>query len=110
MASKTPVILTDEQRTALGCISDDLTDTEIGRYYTLSQDELQTAKAHREADDRLGMAVQLGVLHFPGIPWRDLADMPARVLTYLAAQVGESPDLLAEYTKRYQTGNEHLAK
>jgi len=108
LASKSPIILSDQQRQELGRIPEDLTDLDIGRYYTLNQEELWAVKNRRTADDRLGFAVQLGVLHFPGIPWRDLPGIPDRVLTYLASQIDEAPEAILDYAQRYQTGDDHL--
>lgn len=71
--SKSPTYLTPEQRDALTQIPVDLSDREIARYYTLTQKDLELINQRRRHHNRLGFAVQLAVLRFPGRPLRDLA-------------------------------------
>lgn len=78
--SRIPTYLTPEQRHALTQIPADLSDREIARYYTFTQQDLDLIKQRRRLHNRLGFAVQLAVLRFPGRPLKDLAGIPSRVL------------------------------
>jgi hypothetical protein len=78
--SRTPTYLTPEQRHLFTEIPADLSDREIARYYTFSQKDLELIKQRRRLHNRLGFAVQLAVLRFPGRPLKDLTGIPSRVL------------------------------
>jgi hypothetical protein len=73
MVAKTPRLLTAEQRDAFVRIPADLSERDLGRFYTLSARDLEIIGRHRRAANRLGFAVHLGLLRFPG---RTLADVP----------------------------------
>jgi TnpA family transposase len=84
---------------------------EIARYYTLSDDDLKRIRRHRRDHNRLGYAVQLGLLRYPGWPFRPADALPQPMITYIAAQLGVGPKLIKEYsTTRDTTRREHLAQ
>ena len=64
---------------------------------------------HRRPQNRLGFTVQLAYLRFPGRPWDPQEQVPPAILTYLAEQIGEAPDVLADYATRDPTRREHLS-
>ncbi len=106
--SRTPTYLTSEQRHALTQIPADLSDREIARHYTFTQKDLDLINQRRRHHNRLGFAVQLAVLRFPGRPLKDLAGIPARVLTAIADQVQVPASAFARYGDRDNTVYEHL--
>ncbi len=106
--SRTPTYLTPEQRHALTQIPADLSDREIARYYTFTQQDLDLIKQRRRLHNRLGFAVQLAVLRFPGRPLKDLAGIPSRVLAAIADQVQIPASAFARYGDRDNTLYEHL--
>ncbi len=61
----------------------------MARYYTLSPEDVAIIERHRRPHNRLGFAVQLCYLRFPGRPLRAdkqvPAPVPAPVLAYIAA-------------------------
>src|SRR5207249_9290586 len=61
-----------------------------------------------EMHNRLGFAVQLAVLRFPGRPLKDLAGVPSRVLAAIADQVQVPASAFARYGERDNTLYEHL--
>ena len=65
---------------------------------------------HRRPQNRLGFTVQLAYLRFPGRPWDPQEQVPPAVLSYLAEQIGEAPDVLADYASRDPTRREHLSE
>src|SRR5215472_13950578 len=95
--SRTPTYLTPEQRYALTKIPADLSDREIARHYTFTQKDLDLIRQHRRHHNRLGFAVQLAVLRFPGRPLKDLAGIPAGVLAAIADQVQVPASAFARY-------------
>ena len=73
MPTKTPRLLSPEQRDQFSRIAADLPEREIARHYTFSAADLALIRQRRRAANRLGFAVQLAVLRYPG---RSLADLP----------------------------------
>jgi TnpA family transposase len=108
MASKSPVLLTPQERERLTGVPSNLTEREIARYYTLSPQDLQAALHHRRPQNRLGFAVQLCMLRFPGRALTDLPDVPAPILVYIAEQVHVPPQAFLDYGRRENTLYEHL--
>jgi len=108
MASHSPDLLTDDQRALLTQIPTDLSDRELARYYTLTAEDLQVINRRRRGGNRLGFAVQLCMLRFPGRTITDLPDIPTRVLALIAQQVGVPPTAFASYGQRLPTIYEHL--
>ncbi len=81
-------VLTAAQRSQLLAFPED--ESELIRLYTLSHDDRAYVRAHRGTHNRLGIAVQLCYLRFPG---RTLAadEFPfAPLLTLPATRHGES--------------------
>jgi hypothetical protein len=107
MGSKTPRLLRPEQR-ALFTRVPDLTGREIARHYTFSPDDLSVIARHRRRANRLGFAVQLALLRFPGRALMEVPEVPAPVLTYVAAQVGVPVNAFDHYGERVSSFYEHL--
>jgi hypothetical protein len=95
-------------RHALTQIPADLSDREIAHHYTFMRDDLDLIKSRRRLHNRLGFAVQLAVLRFPGRPLKDLAGVPSRVLAAIADQVQVPASAFARYGDRDNTVYEHL--
>ena len=82
MVAKTPRLLTAEQRDAFVRIPADLSEWDLGRFYTLSARDLVIIDRHRRPANRLGFAVHLGLLRFPGRTLADVPEVPFRVVQY----------------------------
>jgi hypothetical protein len=108
MASHSPDVLTDDQRAQLTLLPTDLSDRELARYYTLTPEDLRVINRRRRGRNRLGFAVQLCMLRFPGRTITDLPDIPARVLALIAQQVGVPPAAFVSCGQRLPTIYEHL--
>ncbi|TEB12775.1 hypothetical protein Pmgp_00751 [Pelotomaculum propionicicum] len=88
-----------------------MSDRDIARYFTLSPEEIEIANLRRGDHNRLGFAVQIGYLHFPGRPYNAEEKVPDRVLSYIAGQLKVSPVLIKDYARiRDTTRREHLAE
>ena len=84
------------------------TSEEFIRHYTFSEADLSLIYQHRGAANRLGFAVQLCYLRFPGVVL-GLDQLPApSLLAFVAAQLKFSSPEWAVYGRREQTRREHL--
>lgn len=87
-------VLTEEQRAALPALPED--EAELVRYWTLGPDDLRTIVSRRRPHDRLGFAVQLCALRYPGRLLRPGELIPRAPLAFVADQVDVDPDVLAD--------------
>ncbi|MBI1882435.1 MAG: DUF4158 domain-containing protein, partial [Chloroflexi bacterium] len=108
MADKTPPLLTAEQRLFFTTIPEDLSAAELARYYTLLPEDLTFIHRQHGTANRLGMALQLCSLRFPGRPLTDLPAIPAQFIGYVAQQLEIDPGAFARYGERSNTLYEHL--
>ena len=83
---------------------------ELIRYYTLSETDLSIIGQHRGSANRLGFAVQLCYLRFPGVVLG--VDEPpfAPLLRMVASQLKVPVESWNEYGQREQTRREHLVE
>ena len=100
-------ILTDRQRSALF----DLPTNEgvLLKFYTLADDDLEHIHQRRRPENRLGFALQLCALRYPGRALYPGEVIPQEVLKFLGAQLGLSEETLLMYAARRQTRQEHMA-
>ena len=99
-------VLSEEQRTALLALPQ--AEPELVRYWTLSPDDLRTIVSRRRPHNRLGFAVQLCALRYPGRllrPGELIHDVP---LAFVADQLDVDPHALADYASRGPTRYEQL--
>jgi len=80
----------------------------IVRHYTFSPEDLAMVRQRRRAANRLGFAVYLCYLRFPGRAPRPEETPPAGMLTFVSAQIGCKPEEFASYARRSETRWEHL--
>jgi len=101
-------ILSAAERESLLALPDNRND--LIRRYTLSESDLSTTRQRRGAANRLGFAVQLCYLRFPGIVLG--VDQPAVSSTadLVAGQLKIPVEHWAEYGDRAQTRREHLVE
>lgn len=86
------------------------TDDALVRHYTLSEADLAVIGQRRGEPNRLGFAVQLCYLRYPGFALPTEAEPPARLLAVVGQQLGIAPDLWPQYAQRAETRREHLAE
>ena len=99
-------LLTTAQRDELLAFPDD--ESELIRLCTLSADDLAFVRAHRGEHNRLGVAVQLCYLRFPGRTLSAGEAPHAPVLGIVAAQLDLPPGLWDHYAIRDETRREHV--
>ena len=78
------------------------------RYYTLNEQDISIILQHRGAENRLGFAIQLCYMRYPGI-MLGIEEPPfLPLLHYVSSQLNINPDVWGEYGQRPQTRREHL--
>lgn len=86
------------------------TDDELIRHYMFSEPELAVIGQRRGTHNRLGFAVQLCYLRYPGITLPTDARPPLALLALIGQQLGIEPDIWPRYAQRPETRREHLAE
>jgi GNAT superfamily N-acetyltransferase len=104
-------LLSPAQRQRLTELPDPMDERLLARHHTLSEEDLRTIGTRRRPETKLGFAVQLCYLRFPGRPLRAGEAPPRNLLEYVAAQVGEKAAAFDGYAKsRDTTRREHLSE
>lgn len=99
-------ILTERQRSSLLDLPTD--EMSLLRNYTLSDEDLEHINERRRPENRLGFALQLCALRYPGRALSPGEVIPHDVLAFIGAQMGLTGDALLSYAARRQTRQEHL--
>lgn len=86
------------------------TDTaSLHEHYTLDDFDLEQIKGRRGAHKKMGFALQLFALRYPGRLLAPGEVISVEVLRFLADQIGVRADDLVEYASREETRHNHLA-
>jgi len=104
MAHRT--ILTERQRSAIFDLPID--ELSLLRHYTLADDDLDHINARRRAKNRIGFALQLCALRYPGRLLSSHEIIPEHVIRFIGAQLGLTGDEILPYAARRQTRQQHL--
>jgi len=83
-------------------------ELDLVRHWTLSDADLAAVDQRRRDRNRIGFALQLCALRYPGRLLRPGELIPAEALRFVAEQLGADPDALADYATRLQTRYEQL--
>ena len=92
-----PKVLSVVQREELNRRHEYLSELERVRYYTLSSDEIALVQKRRNDANRLGFALQLCYLRYPGRALQPQETIPEALLSYVADQL----DVPASKFKQY---------
>src|SRR3954471_13845258 len=84
------------------------TEAELVRYWTLDDEDLAIIGRRRRAHNRLGFALQLCALRYPGRVLCAGEVLSDAALSFVAEQIGTEPDVLADYGARVQTRYQQL--
>lgn len=104
-------LLSPAQRQRLTELPDPMDERGMARHPTLSKDDLAAVGKRRRPETRIGFAVQLCYLRFPGRPLRAGERPPENLLGYVASQLGEDPAAFDAYAReRDTTRREHLSE
>lgn len=99
-------LLTPTERS--GLLSFPLTDDELIRHYTFSEHDLSLIRQRRGEHNRLGFAVQLCYLRYPGFALPIDSEPPRSLLMLVGWQLGIDPSTWPKYAQRAETRREHL--
>ena len=99
-------ILTDRQRSALLDLPTD--EPSLRKHYTLADDDLEHIAQRRRDENRLGFALQLCALRYPGRVLHPGELIPSEVVAFIAVQLGIAVESLLPYAARSQTRHEHM--
>ena len=99
-------LLTLEQRQDFMQIPED--EWILGTYFTFSKRDLEIVNKRRREENRLGFAVQLAVLRYPGWPYTHIKSIPKSVIHYISKQIGATPSSISLYPQRENTLWDHL--
>lgn len=99
-------ILSAAERASLLALPD--AEDELIRYYTFTETDLSLIRQRRGDANRLGLAVQVCLLRFPGQGLLPDASVPVTLLQWIARQLRIDPGCWAQYAEREETRREHL--
>jgi len=99
-------ILSATERESLLALPD--AKDELIRLYTFNDADLSRIRQHRGAANRLGFAVQLCYMRYPGIALTADAEPDAPLLRMVADQLKLPGDIWNDYGQRAETRREHL--
>lgn len=101
------VVLSASQRQAFETLPVD--QESLVQYYTLSEEDLSLIKRCRLSRNRLGFALQLCLIRYPGRALRSNEDVPQPLIKVIAEQTGDDADDFHGYAQRDETRREHLS-
>lgn len=101
-------LLTPAERA--GLLAFPTTNDELIQHYTFSEPDLSVIRQRRGHHNRLGFAVQLCYLRFPGFALPPDAEPPQPLLAIVGRQLHIEPEVWPKYAKRAETRREHLAE
>jgi len=101
-------LLNDAERTRLFEVPGD--DTSLIRLYSLSDADRDFVLSKRGARNQLGMAVQIGLLRYPGFGLRLETGPSAALIQFLAQQIDAPWPVFRDYARRDTTRREHFAE
>jgi TnpA family transposase len=104
------ILLTDEQRHELTKFPEDVKDWKIAKYYTLNDFDITVILEQRKDYNRIGFALQLCCLRYPGWTLTNINDIPEIIVHYVASQINADTRDLQAYGLLEKTRLEHLQK
>ncbi len=101
-------LLTQDELSVLLAFPTD--ENELIRRYTFSETDLSVIHQRRGKHNRLGFAVQLCYLRYPGFALPTNVEPPSPLLAIVGRQLQINTDNWSKYTQRSTTRREHLAE
>jgi TnpA family transposase len=101
-----PFILSVAERESL--LSLPASQDDLIRHYSLSESDLSLIRQRRGASNRLGFAILLSYMRYPGVILGVGDEAYAPLLSYVAQQVNIDAEAWKRYGQREQTRREHL--
>lgn len=85
------------ERERLSQFPDEVTDSDLIVYFTLTPADAQLIDSRRGSENRLGVASLLCSLRYLGYFPGDIQDIPEDAVSFVANQLEMSPDVLSLY-------------
>ncbi|MBP0633660.1 Tn3 family transposase [Cupriavidus sp. AcVe19-1a] len=101
-------VLSNTERESLLSFPD--SEDELIRHYTFNETDLALIRQRRGAENRLGFAVQLCYMRYPGIMLSAGEEPPQTLLEMVARQLRIAPSHWEDYGRRDKTRREHQAE
>ena len=101
-------LLTQQQREALISIPFEGDEHQMSVFYMLSIDDIEIINKHRKDFNKLGFALQLALLRYPGCSISNIKNILYSVVKYIADQLDLEPEVFNLYAERDTTKREHL--
>lgn len=108
MPSRGREILSSEQREEYLKIPSQINEGLLSDYFTLTEYDLEVINKRRRDQNRLGFAIQLCILRYPGWSLTDVEPIPKYIIDHLAKQLHVRSQEYESYAKRISTKYEHL--
>ncbi|MES5047201.1 DUF4158 domain-containing protein [Rhizobium nepotum] len=101
-------LLKDQDRRKLVDIPVD--EDSLIRHYSLSLADRFEIELRRRNHNRLGFAIQLCLMRYPGRVLGAEETPPRAMLKYVADQIGAAPEAFSLYARREETRRDHTAR
>ena len=101
-------LLTPAERISL--LAFPTSNEELLKYYTFSESDVSTIRQQRDNHNRLGFAVQLCYLRYPGFALPVDSEPPMSLLVVVGQQLRIDPGIWPQYAGRSETRREHLTE
>lgn len=82
-------------------------ETELAAHYTLGDVDMSLIRQHRGDANKLGFALQLCLLRYPGIALADDTEVPPELVAWIATHLDVSATAWGDYGAREETRQEH---
>ena len=100
------IVLSQSQREGFTALPIEL--TELAKHYTLSDVDLGMIRKRRESKNRIGFAIQLCLMRFPGRRLQSSEQLPDKLIAFVAEQIAVNPVAFYGYAEREETRREHF--
>ena len=100
------IVLTERQRANLFNLPTE--ESMLLHHYILADDDIEHIHERRRPENRIGFALQLCALRYPGRLLSQGEIIPENVLRFIGAQLGITGATLLTYAARRQTRQQHL--
>ena len=102
------ILLSEEEKIEIIQISESITKEEIIKYYTCSDTDLAAINKYRKGYNRLGFAIQLGIIKHKGWQMSYINNIPNTIILYVSNQLNVDPNVFEFYSNRQNTIFEHF--
>lgn len=100
-------LLSKQERISIIQISENSSKEDITKYYTFNEKDIAEIRKHRGDYNKIGFAVQLGVLRHKGWTLSNINKLPIQILEYIGGQINISPKEFEKYFNRRNTIFDH---